>query len=77
MIDPEANGTFSITFKCSNEGFSYIRDWIDNHTEIISDSILPCTKELYKTDEVFKKMVKDIKKLQEQKMDYIIKNNDR
>jgi hypothetical protein len=77
MINPKAVGTFNLTFKTTNEGFEYIRSWIDNHTEIISDSILPDTSELYKTDEVFKKMVKDIKKLQELKMDYIIKNNDR
>jgi len=75
MIDPKANGTFALTFKTTNEGFKYIRGWIDSHTEIISDSILPDTSELYKTDVIFKKMVKDIKKLQEQKMDYIIKNN--
>lgn len=75
MINPEDEGTFSITFKTTNEGYNYIRNWINAHTEIISDSILPNTEKLYQEDETFRNIVKEIKNLNNRKLEYINKNN--
>ena len=75
MINKDDIQTFSITFKTTNEGYLYILKWIEAHTELISDRILPDTQELYDTDPYFKKLVKASKDANNTKLDYILKHN--
>ena len=67
--------TFSITFRTTNEGYNYILGYIEAHTELISDRILPDTKELYKTDNTFKQMLKTKATMQRDIEDYIYRYN--
>lgn len=73
-MNKEDVNTFSITFKTTNEGYAYILSWMEAYTELISDRVLPNTQELYDTNEHFKALVKNVKKAQRERDDYINKN---
>jgi hypothetical protein len=78
MITKEDVNAFNITFKTTNEVYIFFTDWMrsyPNDIEIISEEILPNTDDLYNNDPIFKKMVKDYKKLKNDKLDYILKHN--
>ena len=78
MISKEDTNAFNITFKTSNEVYVFVMNWMRSYPsdiEIISEEILPDTNELYQNDRVFQKMVKDFKKMKNDKLDYILKNN--
>jgi len=62
MIKPDDEQTFNITFKTTNEGYSYILNWLKHHTELISDRVLPDTDDLYESNESFRAILKKIKK---------------
>lgn len=73
-MNKEDTGTFSITFKTSNDGYAYITNWLDNHVEVISNKVLPDTSNLYESDDLFKKLVKNVKEAQIERDNYINKN---
>lgn len=73
-MSPEDINTFSITFKTSNEGYAYILSYIEAHTELVSDKVLPDTQFMYDNDPIFKKLVKISKDANNAKLDYINKN---
>lgn len=73
-MNKEDENTFSITFKTTNDGYAYILSFIESHTNLISDKVLPNTQTIYDTDEVFKKLVKNVKNAQRQRDEYINKN---
>lgn len=75
MISKEDTGTFNITFKTTNEGYAYILNWLQSHTEVISDKIIADTEELYDSDKYFRELVKMEKKARNNKLDYILKHN--
>lgn len=74
-MSPGDINTFSITFKTTNEGYAYILSFIESHTELVSDKVLVDTQNMYDNDPVFKAKVKAIKKANDDKLDYINKNN--
>jgi hypothetical protein len=74
MISKEDIGTFNITFKTTNEGYAYILNWLQSHTEVISDKVIEDTKELYDNDMYFRSLVKMEKKARSNKLDYILKH---
>jgi hypothetical protein len=79
--------TFNITFKTTNEIYKYMMDWVNNYPndieivitpgdiKVISDSIIRDTNQLYKKDDIFKKLVKNLSKAKKIKDDYAMKNN--
>lgn len=75
MINKEDIGTFNITFKTTNEGYAYILNWLQSHTEVIGDKIVEDTEELYDSDKHFRSLVKMEKKARNNKLNYILKNN--
>tara|TARA_R110002051_G_C8532163_1_gene469774 strand:+ start:205 stop:444 length:240 start_codon:yes stop_codon:yes gene_type:complete len=78
MISKEDVNAFNVTFKTSNEVYVFVMNWMRSYPsdiEIISEEILPDTNELYQNDRVFQKMVKDFKKMKNDKLNYILKNN--
>lgn len=74
-MKPGDINTFSITFKSTNEGYAYILSFIESHTELVSDKVLVDTQNMYDNDPIFKAKVKAIKKANDDKLDYINKNN--
>ena len=78
MISKEDVNAFNVTFKTTNEVYVFVMNWMRSYPsdiEIISEEILPDTNELYQNDRTFQKMVKDFKKMKNDKLDYILKNN--
>jgi len=74
-MNKEDINTFSITFKCTNERYAGILKWLSYVYEVVSDSVIPNTKELYENDSHFKKLVKAEKEARRNKLDYINKHN--
>ena len=68
-------GTFNITFKTTNERYVGVLNWLSEVTEVISESVVPDTKDLYENDTHFKKLVKAEKEARNNKLDYINKYN--
>ena len=68
-------GTFNITFKTTNERYVGVLNWLSEVTEVISESVVPDTKDLYENDTHFKKLVKAEKEARSNKLDYINKYN--
>ena len=79
--------TFSITFKTTNEIKDYMMDWVNNYPndikiirkpediKLISDRLIRDTDEMYKQDDVFKKIIKNISKASKIRDDYAMKHN--
>ena len=68
--------TFNVTFKTTNEVQIFMMRWLrayPNDIQIISEELLPDTRNLILTDSVFKSMVKDKKDLK--LTEYIMKHN--
>lgn len=74
-MDKDDIGTFSITFKTTNEGYAYITSWMEEFTDIVSNKVLPKTEGLYEEDELFRKLVKSVKSAQRERDNYINKHN--
>lgn len=77
MINPENFTTVNITVKVKNKYITKLENYIKESHSLISFEHLQDTSNMYEKDPVFKKMVKDIKKLKDSKLDYVIKNNSR
>lgn len=78
MINKEDVNAFNVTFKTTNEVYIFVTNWMRSYPddiEIISEEILPDTNELYQNDPKFKQIVKDYKKMKNDKLDYILKHN--
>lgn len=78
MIKKEDVNVFNVTFKTTNEIYLFVMNWARSYPtdiEIISEETLQDTNELYKKDPIFQKMVKDYKKMKNDKLDYILKHN--
>ena len=70
--------TFNITFKTTNQVYQFMMDWVrsyPNDIDIISDSIIRDTNQLYKKDDMFKKLVSNVKKVNKIKDEYAMKHN--
>ena len=70
--------TFNVTFKTTNEVQIFMMRWLrayPNDIQIISEELLPDTRNLILTDSVFKSMVKDKKDLKLTISEYIMKHN--
>ena len=70
--------TFNITFKTTNEAYLFITNWMGSYPEdinVISDTVLRDTDELYKQDEMFKKLVSNVKKASKIRDEYAMKHN--
>ena len=70
--------TFNITFKTTNQVYQFMMDWVrsyPNDIDVISDSIIRDTNQLYKKDEMFKKLVSNVKKANKIKDEYAMKHN--
>lgn len=74
-MNKEDVNTFSITFKTTNEAYSYILSWIEAHTELISDVVLPNTQELRDDNKHFKKLIDNVKKAKKERDLFIQKYN--
>jgi len=68
-------GTFNITFKTTLEHYNQILNVLNQNVDVISDSVVPDTKELYNNDDYFKKLVKAEKDARNNKLNYINKHN--
>ena len=67
--------TFSITFKSSDEYYSFINNSIErNSSKVLSSSVILDTDLMYEKDEAFKKLVKIEKKARDAKLAYINDN---
>jgi hypothetical protein len=79
--------TFNITFKTTNEIYQYMMRWVNNFPndikviitpediKLISDTILRDTDQLHKQDDMFKKLVSNVKKANKIKDEYAMKHN--
>lgn len=70
--------TFNVTFKSSNKFQMKIMKMIrarPNDIHIISEELLPDTRNLLSTDPVFKKMIKEKKDLKLKVSEYVKKHN--
>ena len=72
-MNKEDVNTFSITFKTTNEGYSYIDSFINAHCEVIKSSVIADTEKAYKEDKHFKKLVDNCRKANKDRLDYINK----
>ena len=75
VINKEDIGTFNITFKTTLEHYNQILNVLNQNVDVISDSVVPDTKELYNNDDYFKKLVKAEKEARINKLNYINKHN--
>lgn len=66
--------TINTTLKVKGGDVVGLENYLNHTFDLIDFKIVPNTEELYKTDNQFKKIVKQIKELQKIKHDYIMKN---
>lgn len=67
--------TVNITLKIHEHSIPGFEYWLDQNLEVIRFKIVPDTEELYNSDETFKKLVKNVKKAERERNDYINKYN--
>lgn len=69
--------TINTTIKLKHSLVLELEDFLRSHAEleVISFKVVPSTEKLYNEDKYFKKLVKDIKTLNDIKERYINKNN--
>ena len=78
MDSLETVNSFNVTFKTTNEVQVFMMKWVrahPNHIQIISEELLPDTRNLISKDPVFKNMIKDKKDLKLKVSEYIKKHN--
>jgi hypothetical protein len=78
MDSLETVNTFNVTFKTTNEVQIFMMNWVRAHPndiQIISEELLPDTRNLISKDPVFKKMIKNKKDLKLTVSEYIKKHN--
>jgi len=63
--------TLNITLKAYDHNVIGLERHLNEHFEVISFKVLPDTEGLYDTDDHFKRLVKDVKKAQRLRDDYI------
>lgn len=65
--------TVNVTLKVYEHNIIGLESYLNEHFEVISYKILPDTEELYENDPHFKKLVKEVKRVQRLRDDYIFK----
>ena len=67
--------TVNLTIKIDEHEVLNFESWLRQQLEVISFKIIPDTEKLYNNDDTFKKLVKNVKKAQEQRDIYINNHN--
>jgi len=67
--------TLNITLKINKHDVIDFESWLRNNLEVISVNHIRDTNQLYKNDETFKKLVKNVKKAVKEKDVYAMNNN--
>lgn len=67
--------TLNITLKINKHDVINFENWLRDNLEVISVNHIRNTSELYKNDETFKKLVKNVKKATKEKDVYAMNNN--
>ena len=71
----EDKSTVNITLKIENSQLTNFENYLDQNLNLISFKLLHNTDELYKKDDVFKKLVKNVKKATTERDKYINEHN--
>ena len=67
--------TINVTLKIKDTELINFESWLNQQLEVIKLVIIPDTNELYESDEYFRNIVKNVKKAQKIRDEYINKNN--
>ena len=67
--------TINITLKIQDSELNSFESWLRQQLEVVSVRVLPDTDNLYNSSEHFQKLVKAVKKAQNERDNYINKNN--
>ena len=69
--------TINITVKVKEDGVVQLRQFLDEHIEVLDFKILPDTQKMWDEDEVFQSIVKEQKKHNKLVSKYINDNNNK
>ncbi len=67
--------TVNITLKINEHELLKFESWLRQQLEVVKLKVIPDTEKLYETDETFKKLVKEVKKVQRLRDVYINDHN--
>ena len=69
--------TINITLKVKKDGVVQLRQFLDEHLEVLDFKILPDTQKMWEEDEGFKSITKNINRWKKTRDKYINDNNNK
>jgi len=67
----------NITLKVKKDGVVHLRQFLDEHLEVLDFKILPDTQKMWEEDEGFKSITKNIERWKKTRDKYINDNNNK
>lgn len=74
-MNPNDKSTINVTLKLRNHMVNDLENFLKDKFDLIDFRIVPNTDAMYENDKIFQKLVKNRKKLKNEVLDYINKNN--